>query len=182
MSHAALSPRSLRGSELATLLANAGSELSTCHNRLLARWDTLVRVQACLSPLHRRSDVDGVLAGWAELSGRVEQDRQVCLDVLGRLHWACRVDSGTTGTPTLVTETLHLAITHAASLASCLGAAAHTLRTSGEHPGDRGEAAALCARFLGAAQLHLDRVRAEVAQAATLVPAPLPGCHLRAVV
>lgn len=182
MSHDDVPPRSIRGSELATLLANAGSELSICHDRLLAGWATLVRVEACLSPLHRRSDVDAVPAGWAELSERVEQDRQVCSHVLGRLHWACRVDSGTTGTPTLVTETLHMAITHAASLTSCLEATAHTLRTAGDNPGDRGEAAAMCARFLGAAQLHLDRVRADVAQAATLVPAPLPRCHLRAVV
>ncbi|WP_298752941.1 hypothetical protein [uncultured Serinicoccus sp.] len=177
-----MSPRSLRGSELATLLANAGSELSTCHDRLLAHWATLVRVEASLSPLHRRHDRGTAPAGWAELSIQVEQDQQLCSNVLCQLHWACRVDSGTTGTPTLVTETLHTAITHAASLTSCLEAAAHTLRTAGDRPGDRGEAAAMCARFLAAAQLHLDRVREDVAQAATLVPAPLPRCHLRAVV
>ncbi|GAA4885587.1 hypothetical protein [Serinicoccus chungangensis] len=182
MSHSEMPPRSVRGGELATLLANAGLELSTCHDRLLARWAALARVEARLSPLHQRHEVAATPAGWVELSGRVAQDHQLCSTVLGQLYWACRVDSGTTGTPTLVTETLHAAITHAASLTSCLEAAAHTLRTAGDEPGGLAEAAAMCGRFLEAAQHDLDRVRADVAQAATLVPAPPPRWLLRAVV
>ncbi|WP_143553663.1 hypothetical protein [Serinicoccus sp. CNJ-927] len=81
-----------------------------------------------------------------------------------------------------MTETLHTAITHAASLASCLEAAAHTLHTAGADPGGLVETAAMCRRFLGAAQHDLDRVIADVAQAASLVPPPPQRWHLRAVI
>lgn len=175
-------PRLARGSELPTLLANARAELSTCHDRLLARWSSLAGVEARLSPLHQRSTTDDVLTGWVELAGRVEEDHQLCSKILGQLHWACRIDSGDAGTPSLVTETLHTAITHAASLASCLEAAAHTLRTAGGGHGDLAEAASMCRRFLSAAQHDLDQVRTDVAQAASLVPAPPSRWHLRAVI
>lgn len=176
-----VSPRLMRGDDLPTLLATALAELSTCDDRLLASWSSLVQVEACFPPLHHGAGSD-VLARCVELSDRVEENHQLCSRVLRQLHWACRVDSGAAGTPTLVTETLHTAITHAASLASCLEAAAHTLRTAGRDHGDVVEAASMCRRFLGAAWHDLDRVRADVAQATSLVPTPPCRLHLRAVI
>lgn len=164
---------------LSSIIDRTRGDLQVSQDRLRSRWVSIVALESQV--------VDGtpcVLSAEQrrELGERLSGDVSAAQGIHGCLRWATRVDAGEKGEPSLVSERLQIAVTRAASLMSCLEAAAITLTLTEEGAVVTSARLQMCRRFLAAAQQDLNLITQELADLAALVPPPPARWQLRAVV